>query len=143
MEVKIKSMYTDEVETVQLKLALYEVVDALFGKKMPALAILAETVEEDGEAYPYADVTVSFGEFIGMKNCAYIDTNNCTFTQDLLELRTKSGKPIAVNTGLTKRSGFCEYPLWAFEEEFLREIGNEAYETYSKAYDEYMGKMED
>lgn len=143
MEVTIKNRYTGEVETVRLRLALYEEVDALFGKKMPGLAILAETVEKDGETYPYADVTVSLGEFIGMKNCAYIDTNNCTFTQELLELRTKSGKPIAVNTGLTKRSGFCEYPLWLFDEEFLREIGNEAYQTYSEAYDKYMGKAED
>ena len=50
-----------------------------------------------------------------MKNCAYIDTNNCDFTDQLLE------QGIAQPTGFTKHSGFCEYPLWVFDEEKLKE----------------------
>ena len=55
-------------------------------------------------------LTVSFGEFIGLKDSAYIDTNNCRFAQQLLD------QGIAVDTGLRKSSGFCEYPLWGFQE---------------------------
>lgn len=66
-----------------------------------------------------------------LRNAAYIDTNNCYFAQQLLE------QGIAKDTGLKKRSGFCEYPLWVFEEGFLREIGKENYEKYKAAYDTY------
>ena len=40
---------------------------------------------EDGAKLPYADFTVSFGEYIGMKNCAYVDTNNCRFADAILK----------------------------------------------------------
>ena len=63
---------------------------------------------------------------------AYIDTNNCRFTQQLLD------QGIAVDTGLRKSSGFCEYPLWEFKKEFLEEIGSENYAEYSRRYDAYM-----
>ena len=66
-----------------------------------------------------------------LRNAAYIDTNNCYFAQQLLE------QGIAKDTGLKKHSGFCEYPLWVFEEGFLREIGKENYEKYKAAYDTY------
>lgn len=87
---------------------------------------------EDGAKLPYADFTVSFGEYIGMKNCAYVDTNNCRFADAIL----KTG--IASDTNLTKQSGFWEYPLWIFKPEFLSDIGKEKYEIYSKEYDKYM-----
>ena len=87
---------------------------------------------EDGAKLPYADFTVSFGEYIGMKNCAYVDTNNCRFADAIL----KTG--IATDTNLTKHSGFWEYPLWIFKPEFLSDIGKEKYEIYSKEYDKYM-----
>lgn len=87
---------------------------------------------EDGAKLPYADFTVSFGEYIGMKNCAYVDTNNCRFADAIL----KTG--IATDTNLTKQSGFWEYPLWIFKPEFLSDIGKEKYEIYSKEYDKYM-----
>lgn len=63
---------------------------------------------------------------------AYIDTNNCPFALELL----KYG--FAQDTGLTKKSGFCTYPLWVFNEEFLNEIGSENYKIYSDEYDKYM-----
>lgn len=88
--------------------------------------------EEDGARLPYADFTVSFGEYIGMKNCAYIDTNNCSFANEILQ----SG--VATDTGLTKQSGFWEYPLWIFKPEFLSSIGREQYEAYSNEFDKYM-----
>ena len=44
----------------------------------------------------------------------------------------------AENTGLTKSSGFCQYPLWHFKEDFLREIGGEVYEQYANCFQSYM-----
>ena len=87
---------------------------------------------ESGSVEPYANLTVNFHEFIGAKNCAYIDTNNCPFADEIL----KTG--IAKDTGLTKRSGYCEYPLWQFDENYLKLIGGETYEMYSSKYDECM-----
>lgn len=107
-------------------LELYAVRDFM-GKKMPGLCIQLNC--EDG---PYATLTVCLGEFIGMKNCAYIDTNNCYFADQLLRQLP------AKDTGLTRNSGFCTYPLWVFEEAFLRSIGAAEYECYSKAFDKYM-----
>ena len=103
---------------LQPRLELYS-VRGFMGEEMPGLAIVLDEVM--GE--------VSFGEFIGLKDSAYIDTNNCRFTQQLLD------QGIAVDTGLRKSSGFCEYPLWEFKKEFLEEIGSENYAEYSRRYD--------
>lgn len=81
---------------------------------------------------PYITLTKNFGEYIGMKFCAYVDTNNCRFTDQLL----KQG--IAVDTGFTKQSGFCTYPLWQFNEKFLKAVDEAIYERYSEEYDKYM-----
>ena len=113
---------------VKPSVELYAVKD-FTGKEMSGLAIRltdAETLE------PFMMLTKSFGEFIVIKNAAYIDTNNCPFANQLFE------KGIARDTGLKKTSGRCEYPLWIFNKDFLLEHGAENYQKYSDAYDEYM-----
>ena len=45
---------------------------------------------------------------------------------------------IAQDTGYSKISGYCEYPLWVFKEDFLKEIGGYKYERYSVQFDAYM-----
>lgn len=132
MDYKIKDFYGREL-MVQPRLALYSVRD-FAGKEMPGLAITLIDVTDSNDPTDYCDLTVSFGEFIGMKNCAYIDTNNCDFADQLL----KQG--MATKTQFTKRSGFCEYPLWMFEEKDLREMDEAAYETYCLEYDKYMAE---
>lgn len=130
MELKVKD--TDgKTLTLQPSVGLYRVEDFM-GKEMPGLAVILTDVHDEFNEYI---LTVSFGEFIGAKNCAYIDTNNCWFTDQLLN---EGNGAIAVDTGLTKSSGFCTYPLWKFKEEFLKEIGGNAYQTYSDSYDQYM-----
>ncbi len=96
---------------------------------MPSIGF---TIREDGIDQPFAMLTKDFGEFIGLKNCAYIDTNNCVFSEELLRLG------IAADTGLYKESGFCRYPLWRFDDSFLEKIGGEEYLRYSEMYDDYM-----
>ena len=113
---------------VKPSVELYAVKD-FTGKEMSGLAIRltdAETLE------PFMMLTKSLGEFIGIKNAAYIDTNNCPFANQLFE------KGIARDTGLKKTSGRCEYPLWIFNKDFLLEHGAKNYQKYSDAYDEYM-----
>ena len=112
-------------------LALYSVRD-FTGKEMPGLAIDLIDITNKDDPVEYHSLTVSFGEFIGMKNCAYVDTNNCGFAEQLL----KQG--IATPTQFTKTSGFWEYPLWLFDEETLKTMGAEAYELYHSEYEKYM-----
>ncbi|MBE5751951.1 MAG: DUF3849 domain-containing protein [Clostridiales bacterium] len=93
---------------------------------------LFEVTQSDGKEIlePYAELTKSFDEFIGIKNAAYVDTNNCPFAKQFLE------KGIAKDTGFTHQSGRWEYPLWVFDEKFLRQSGEEAYAKYAKQYEE-------
>lgn len=120
---------------VQPRVELYSVSDFM-GTMLPGLAIALDKVGRTSEDLElYAFLTVSFGEFISIKNSAYIDTNNCLFAEQLLS------QGIAEQTPFTKRSGFCQYPLWIFKEDFLKEAGGEAYQRYSPAYDEYFQKI--
>ena len=97
---------------------------------------------ENGE--PYGVVTVNLPglssgicEFIGIKNAVYMDTNNYPWINEFLE------KGVAVDTGFTKRSGFCEYPLFQFDENWLKSlkpvVADRTYDTYEKKYNSAMG----
>ena len=133
MNIEIIDSFGDIV-SVEPELGLYETRDFM-GAKMPGLAIQLYSHDEDGYREPYATLTVNFGEFLSIKNCAYIDTNNNSFTAQLLD------KGFCVDTKLTKHSGFCVYPLWKFDEDFLRSIDvNGLYDTYSKMFDRYIEK---
>ncbi len=127
MNNKIKEYFHENVE-VQAKLFRYGVKD-IMGHDRSIIGIQLYEKTEDGFE-PYATLTKSFGEFIGVKNCAYIDLNNCPFAVALLE------QGVAQDTGFTKNSGFCSYPLWHFNEDYLKEIGGEEYEKYERDYNE-------
>jgi hypothetical protein len=119
---------------VRPRLALYSVKD-YFGTELPGLAVILDDVTDPTFPEQYCVLTTSFGEFIGMKNCAYIDTNNCYFAEQLCS------QGLATDTGFYRTSGFCQYPLWQFEAETLKQIDDEVYRTYSEAYDSYMASM--
>ena len=122
-----------EEVTLQPSVELYSVKDFM-GQELPGLGIVLDMVGETPEDQEeYAVLTVSFGEFISARNCAYIDINECPFAQPLLD------QGIAEDTGFTRRSGFCTYPLWRFKESFLKEIGGENYRIYTQKYNAYMG----
>lgn len=135
MEKRLK--FTDflgqEQETTA-KLFLYEVSDFM-GKKMPMPCVQLYACEDD-VLIPYATLTTTFGEYVNIKNCAYIDVNNCSFAPQLLKLG------IAKDTGLTRTSGMCVYPLWIFDEDFLKEIGGDEYEKYNEEYEKYLQGIE-
>lgn len=130
MTFTITDYFNQRVE-LRPRIELYTVHDFM-GRKLPGLAVVLDTTEKDPDGpQQYAVLTVSFGEFISLRNSAYVDLNNCPFALQLLE------QGIAQDTGLKKRSGFCEYPLWLFNESFLRQVGGKNYEKYSAAYDAY------
>ena len=132
MKLEIRNFLGEQIQ-LEPRLGLYTVSD-MMGKKLPGLAVFLDELTPAGRE-PYCALTVSFGKFIGIKNSAYIDTNNCGFAGQLL-------KPeIAQATGLYKTSGFCRYPLWIFSEQFLKEVDAETYRKYAKEYDSYMSGM--
>lgn len=133
MNYKINVM--DQEYEVAPEIHLYTVSDFM-SKEMHGIAVrLTWNDPETGIPQPFAMLTKSFGEFIGMKNCAYIDLNNCPFATQFLQ------EGIAVDTGFNKQRGMCTYPLWQFKEEFLKEHGEENYKLYSDEYDRYMNAM--
>ena len=120
----------DKEFEIKPHLKLVTVTDFIDGKQHNIS--ISFTYKEDGNELPFANFTLNFGEFIGLKNCAYVDTNNCWFADEILETG------IAVDTGLTKISGHCKYPLWQFDEDFLKSVNEEMYRKYSDEYDQYM-----
>ena len=133
---EITDLFEQQVK-LQPRVELYSVTDFM-GQEMPGLAIvLDEVTGEPDELEQYTALTVSFGEFISLRDSAYVDTNNCYFAQQLLD------QGIAIDTGFRKSSGFCVYPLWKFSREFLQEIGGEKYAKYSQCYDAYMKAIEE
>lgn len=113
-----------EQYNVKPSLGMYKVTDFM-GKERNGLGI---TLDSDGE--PFATLTVSFGEFIPIANAAYIDVNNCPWATQLLSTG------MATDTGLTRASGFCRYPLWLFDAEFLRSLDEKLYDRYMAQYKE-------
>ena len=79
----IISGFNDEKYEITPHLKLVEVTDFM-GKKQHNIGV-SFTHIEDGAKMPFANFTLNFGEFIGMKNCAYVDTNNCWFADEILE----------------------------------------------------------
>lgn len=58
---------------------LYTVYDFM-GKELPGLAIVLDMpIQGADEKEQFAILTKSFEEFIGLKNSAYVDINNCPF----------------------------------------------------------------
>lgn len=121
-----------EKYTVKPRLALYS-HEAVSKYDTLGLAIVLDDVTEGKHyAMPYISLTANFDEFIEIKNCAYVDTKMTDLADQLIRLG------IARDTGLYKEGGSCVYPLYEFDENFLKESGAEIYEKYSQAYDEYI-----
>ena len=113
MTFEIKEYFETPV-ILEPRVELYTVY-GFMGKELPGLAIVLDMpIQGADEKEQFAILTKSFGEFIGLKNSAYVDINNCPFAPQLL------------NRGFAKDTGL------------LKETGGEKYERYARAYDEYM-----
>ncbi len=81
---------------------------------------------EDGYIEPFADLTVNLGG--DMPNyCAYVDTNNLPDAESFIQEHE-----LGTFTGFTKRSGYCEYPLYMFEPDKLRELCPDGLAAYER-----------
>ena len=129
--IRIKGFNDEEFE-LKPHLHLVKVTDLINGK-MHNIGI-SFSYKEDGNELPFANFTLNFGEYIALKNCAYVDTNNCWFADEIIETG------IASDTGLTKISGYYKYPLWKFDEDFLKSVNEKLYREYSDEYDQYMSE---
>jgi hypothetical protein len=68
----------------------------------------------------WGDVTVNLGNARDQNSSfAYVDTNNMPAVADFL---VENG--LADYTGMTRSSGFCTYPLYAFTPEFFGTCAN-------------------
>ena len=99
MVFEISEYYTGGKIRLKPRVELYDTRDYT-GKQMPGLAIVLDEVDQnENVTEQYAVLTVSFGDFLALKNCAFIDTNNCPFAPQLLS------DEIAQDTGHSKISG--------------------------------------
>ncbi len=83
-------------------------------------------VEQGEYPEPYGDLTVNL-EGKAPDYCGYVDLNNMPELEKFIE-----DNDLGEFTGLTRRSGFCEYPLYMFNVDKLREMcpdGMQAYEA--------------
>ena len=86
---------------------------------------LQEQVEDYFE--PYGDLTVNLEGKVP-DYCGYVDVNNMPQIEKFIV-----DNDIGEFTGLSKKSGFCEYPLYLFNVDKLRELCPEGMKMYESA----------
>lgn len=79
---------------------------------------------EEGFPEPYGDLTVNLEGRVP-DYCGYVDLNNMPELEKFME-----ENDLGEFTGLTKRSGFCEYPLYMFNVDKLREMSPDGMQVY-------------
>lgn len=127
----------DKTIPVKPVLELYQNVWGIMG---PSVGLAIELLSEDKNdgPEPFSGISVCFGEHIGIKNTFYADLNNAPWAEQLI----KQG--FATDTGYTKHSGFCEYPLWRLTDKAINDFKADPlsatnYTTYEKAFARQMG----
>ena len=73
------------------------------------LALEMSYKNEDNMDEPFTMLTVNLSEKCA-PNCAYVDTNDNPWAESFI-----AEHGLGVPTGRTRRSGFCEYPEYAFD----------------------------
>ena len=81
---------------------------------------------EEGYLEPFADLTVNLGDTTP-NYCAYVDTNNLPDAENFI-----ADNELGTFTGFVKRSGYCEYPLYMFNPDKLRELCPDGLAMYEK-----------
>jgi hypothetical protein len=76
---------------------------------------LINSNKEYGYDEPYAIMSVNLDQTLP-SNFAYVDTNNCKWATEFIEKNN-----LGVDTGKTRQSGWCEYPLYMFDFEKIKE----------------------
>lgn len=89
--------------------------------------------DEDGFPEPYGDLTVNLEGRVP-DYCGYVDLNNMPELERFVE-----ENDLGEFTGLVKRSGYCEYPLYLFNADKLREMCPDGMQVYEAC----IGRAED
>ena len=79
---------------------------------------------EDGMQEPFGSLTVNI-DAPAPNYCGYLDTNNLSNAEKFV-----ADNDLGEFTGLTGRSGYCEYPLYLFNVDKLRELCPEQMAAY-------------
>lgn len=90
-------------------------------------------VEQGEYSEPYGDLTVNLAGK-APDYCGYVDLNNMPELEKFI-----AENDLGEFTGLTQRSGFCEYPLYLFNVDKLRELCPDG----MQAYEASIGKVRD
>ncbi|MBO6194580.1 MAG: DUF4313 domain-containing protein [Clostridiales bacterium] len=90
---------------------------------------------ETPEGEPYADLTKSFGEFVGQYGALFADINNCPGIEDFLQ-----DNQIAFPTGGYKTGGYVTYPAYRLSPYIMEKLFSlEQIKDYKLEFD-YMGE---
>lgn len=94
----------------------------------PTAIALAMFTKDDEE---YGTLTVNLRDYSDLgPNQAFIDTNNMLYAEKFLESLNGAKRVEHNGVPVTARSGFCEYPLYEFDESFLADIDPSGYTKY-------------
>jgi hypothetical protein len=88
---------------------------------------ISMTTNEDGFPEPYGSLTVNI-DAAAPDYCAYLDINNLSNAEKFV---TENG--LGEFTGITARSGYCEFPLYMFNVNKLRELCPGQMDAYEKS----------
>lgn len=102
-------------ENVQLEINTYMNNNGLY------IGMLSK---EEDKFEPYGDMTVNLSQK-APNYCAYLDTNNMSGIEKFVV-----DNDLGEFTGLTQRSGFCEFPLYMFHVDKLRELCPDEMQLY-------------
>ena len=102
-------------ENVQLEINTYMNNNGLY------IGMLSK---EKDEFEPYGDMTVNLNQK-APNYCAYLDTNNMSGIEKFVV-----DNDLGEFTGLTQRSGFCEFSLYMFHVDKLRELCPDEMQSY-------------
>ena len=84
-----------------------------------AIQVLCKDLEEENPYWePFSTLTVWVAPTYTSERCAYIDTNNNP--KELIDRLERMG--IMSRTGMSAHSGFCTYPEYEFDAEWLKNL---------------------
>ena len=81
----------------------------------------------DGDLEPFADVTVNIDAPVP-DYCGYLDTNNLSKVEKFV-----TENDLGEFTGIMGQSGYCQYPLYLFNVDKLRELFPSEMEVYERS----------
>lgn len=113
---KYKDNYTEDTLDVAVHINVYVDKNNIY--------LGLSYIDDEGYLEPYGDITVNLSYDL-MPYYAYLDTNNLSGIDGFIE---ENG--IGSFTGITKMSGFCEYPLYELKPERLAELDPEGVKRY-------------